>query len=60
MIMQATYARARTVLPQVLRAHGLPQVRVVRQVNSIEGFTMDDLELVGYEPHKSIKMEMAV
>jgi thymidylate synthase len=29
-------------------------------VKSIEDFTMDDLEIVGYDPHKAIKMEMAV
>ncbi len=34
--------------------------QVWQQVKSIEDFTMDDLEIVGYDPHKAIKMEMAV
>jgi thymidylate synthase len=37
-----------------------PTLRIKRKVQSIDDFTFDDFELLGYEPHGVIKMEMAV
>lgn len=37
-----------------------PKLQFKRQVNNIEDFTMEDIEVVGYNPHPSIQMEMAV
>lgn len=37
-----------------------PTLRIVREVTNINDFVFDDFELVGYNPHKSIKMEMCV
>lgn len=37
-----------------------PTLKIARQVDSIDGFTMDDFILEGYKPHKKIAMEMAV
>lgn len=36
-----------------------PTLRINRQVADIDDFKMDDFELVGYDPHPAIKMEMA-
>lgn len=36
-----------------------PRLSIAEKTN-IEDFTMEDLNLEGYEPHKSIRMEMAV
>ena len=33
---------------------------LVRAVTSIDDFLYDDFEVVGYKPHKSIKMKMSV
>lgn len=37
-----------------------PTLRIVGDVSSIDEFTADSFELVGYRPHSTIKMEMAV
>lgn len=37
-----------------------PSLRIKRTVDRIEDFTSDDFEIIGYEPHRPIKMEMAV
>lgn len=37
-----------------------PQLNFKRQVANIDDFTFEDLEIVGYDPYPSIKMEMAV
>jgi dihydrofolate reductase/thymidylate synthase len=37
-----------------------PRLRVNPERRGIDDFTPEDFELVGYEPHKSIKMQMAV
>lgn len=37
-----------------------PQLKFKRQVASIDDFTFEDLEIVGYDPYPTIKMEMAV
>lgn len=37
-----------------------PSLRFKRTVESIEDFAFDDFEIIGYNPHPSIKMEMAV
>lgn len=37
-----------------------PKLYIKGNKNRIEDFEMEDLDLVGYNPHKTIKMEMAV
>lgn len=37
-----------------------PKLLIKRQVSDIEDFRVEDFEIIGYEPHKKIKMEMAV
>ena len=37
-----------------------PTLNIKRKVSSIDDFTMDDFELVNYNPHAAIKMSMAV
>jgi len=37
-----------------------PQLKFKRQVENIDDFTFEDLEIVGYDPYPTIKMEMAV
>jgi thymidylate synthase len=38
----------------------LPQLVIKRKVTSIDDFTMDDFEIVGYNPHPAIKGEVSV
>ena len=37
-----------------------PTLKIKRKVESIDDFTMDDFEIVGYAPHPKIAMDMAV
>nr|XP_034981453.1 thymidylate synthase [Zootoca vivipara] len=37
-----------------------PKLKILRNVENINDFNVDDFELEGYDPHPSIKMEMAV
>jgi thymidylate synthase len=37
-----------------------PQLVINRQVSDITDFRVDDFEIVNYDPHPRIKMEMAV
>ena len=37
-----------------------PVLKIKRKVQDIEAFTIDDLEVVGYEPHPKIEMGMCV
>ena len=37
-----------------------PRLRINPDCTDIDSFTMDDFELEGYQPHKAIKMQMAV
>ena len=37
-----------------------PTLRIKRDVPDIDSFKYEDFELVGYKPHKRIKMEMSV
>jgi thymidylate synthase len=37
-----------------------PILNINPDVKSFYDFTMDDFELVGYEPHDSIKFEVAI
>lgn len=37
-----------------------PSLRIKRTVDRIEDFIYDDFEIIGYDPHPTIKMEMAV
>ncbi|MDX1682677.1 MAG: thymidylate synthase, partial [Phycisphaeraceae bacterium] len=38
----------------------LPTMKINPAVDSIDGFTYDDFELVGYDPHPPIKAPVAV
>ncbi len=38
----------------------LPKLSLTADINDIDGFTMDDIKLVGYQSHDAIKAEMAV
>ncbi|ELU12824.1 hypothetical protein CAPTEDRAFT_148645 [Capitella teleta] len=37
-----------------------PELKFKRKVTSIEDFTFEDFEVIGYKPHPKIQMEMAV
>ncbi|OII75991.1 thymidylate synthase family protein [Cryptosporidium andersoni] len=37
-----------------------PQLRLKRKVDKVEDFIWEDIEIIGYYPHPTIKMEMAV
>lgn len=37
-----------------------PTLKINKNIMDIEEFTMEDLQVEGYKPHKTIKMEMAV
>jgi thymidylate synthase len=37
-----------------------PSLRIKRDVADIDDFKYEDFEVVGYKPHKTIKMKMAV
>ena len=37
-----------------------PKIFIKRKVENIQDFSVDDFEVVGYEPHPKISMEMAV
>lgn len=37
-----------------------PSIQIKRTVDKIEDFKFDDFAIIGYEPHPTIKMEMAV
>ena len=37
-----------------------PTLNIKRKVESIDDFKMEDFELVGYNPHPKISMEMSV
>ncbi|WP_074034538.1 thymidylate synthase [Exiguobacterium sp. AT1b] len=38
----------------------LPQLKIVRDVSSIESFRFEDFEILGYDPHPHIKGEVSV
>lgn len=38
----------------------LPQMKIQRRPDSIDAYTLEDFELVGYDPHPHIKAEVAV
>ena len=37
-----------------------PTLNIARNVTNIDDFMFEDFELTGYDPHKTIKMDMAV
>ncbi|KAK1173694.1 thymidylate synthase-like [Acipenser oxyrinchus oxyrinchus] len=37
-----------------------PKLNILRKVNSIDDFKAEDFEIIGYNPHPAIKMQMAV
>lgn len=49
-----------TVLQITRTPKPFPTLRIKRNVERIEDFTFDDFEIIGYDPHPTIKMEMAV
>jgi len=38
----------------------LPKMQILRRPSSIDGYKLEDFELVGYDPHPHIKGEVAV
>jgi thymidylate synthase len=38
----------------------LPTLKIIREVKNIDDFKFEDFEIVGYNPHPTIKAEMAV
>jgi thymidylate synthase len=38
----------------------MPQMKINPDIKNIEDFTIDDFELIGYDPHDSIKAPIAV
>ncbi len=40
--------------------YALPQLGLTPNIKDIDSFTMDDIKLIGYKSHESIKAEMAV
>ena len=52
-VEQAEEQLARTPRP-------LPVMRINPEIRDIFGFTIDDFELVGYQPHATIKAPIAV
>jgi thymidylate synthase len=50
--------QARTQLERDIRE--APVMRIIRQVDSIDSFKFEDFELVGYNPHPSIKAPVSV
>ncbi len=38
----------------------LPRVRLNPEIRELEGFTYDDIEVVGYDPHPTIKAPISV
>jgi len=42
------------------KAKSFPTLKIVGEYESIDDFTMDSFEIVGYDPHPFIKAEMAV
>ena len=37
-----------------------PKLHIKRKVENIEDFKWDDFEIIGYDPHPKISMDMAV
>ena len=50
--------QAREQLSRTPRA--LPTLRLLRRPGSIDGYTIDDFEVTGYDPHPPIKADVAV
>lgn len=50
--------QAQLQLQRDLRA--LPQLKILKKPDSIDGYELDDFELQGYDPHPHIKAEVAV
>ena len=42
------------------KPRSFPKLVIKRKVEKIDDFKFDDFEIVGYKPHPTIKMEMAV
>jgi thymidylate synthase len=38
----------------------MPRVKINPEIKNIEDFTIDDFELIGYNPHEAIKAPIAV
>jgi thymidylate synthase len=42
------------------KPRSFPTLRIKRDIGNIDDFTVDDFELIGYQPHGKIHMDMAV
>ena len=49
------------IATQVLREpRPFPRLNLLRRPNDIDSFTVDDFEVVGYDPHPAIRAPVAV
>jgi len=42
------------------KPRAFPKIKISSETKDIDGFAFDDFEVIGYKPHKTIKMKMAV
>ena len=42
------------------RPRPFPKLKINKETTDIDSFVYDDFEVIGYKPHKTIKMKMAV
>ena len=42
------------------KPRAFPKLSIKRKVERIDDFKFEDFEIIGYKPHPTIKMEMAV
>jgi thymidylate synthase len=52
--------QARTQLKRDPQTYALPQLKINRSVETIDDYTLNDFELIGYEAHQSIKADVSV
>jgi len=52
--------QARTQLKRDPQTYALPQLKINRSVETIDDYTLDDFELIGYESYPSIKAQVSV
>jgi thymidylate synthase len=52
--------QARTQLKRDPQTYALPQLKINQSVETIDDYTLDDFELIGYESYPSIKAQVSV